>query len=172
MDVRAIRGAKIVSCTTSQTYRNKQKSDKSRDDTDKIREDKIRKDSKEIQKKKPTEKEVEDAFNLIWKQYPKKDGRKAALNHFRASVKTEEDYKNIQIALSKYKKYIEIEKKEYQYIKQGSTWFNNWKDWIDYDLDLLKGGDICDGRSDNEIEESAGERLTSIFGAGTELFQG
>src|SRR3990167_3827830 len=41
-------------------------------------------------------------FEKIWIQYPNKDGKKDALKHFNASVKTEEDYKNIQIAVANY----------------------------------------------------------------------
>lgn len=71
-------------------------------------------------------------FESLWNEYPKRLGKKEAMRHFRASVKTEGDYENIKKALRNYKAYIVEKKFEEQYIKQGSVWFNNWQDWIDY----------------------------------------
>lgn len=70
-----------------------------------------------------------DCFENIWGQYPKRIGKKQALKHFLASVKTKEDWENIQNALKKYKNYITMESIDEQYIKHGSSWFNNWEDW-------------------------------------------
>lgn len=75
---------------------------------------------------------TEANFNALWDLYPKKDGRKDALRHFQASVKTEVDLKNIQAALQKYLNYTQG--KSEQYIKNGSTWFNNWTDWVNYEV--------------------------------------
>lgn len=71
-----------------------------------------------------------DLFDTLWSRYPRREGRKLALRHFLASVKTEEDRTNIQTALSNYIAKLTREKTAPQYIKMGSTWFNNWKDWI------------------------------------------
>jgi len=68
-------------------------------------------------------------FEKLWKQYPSNDGKKAALRHFQASVKTEEEVLNINKAL---KNYLSCKKVKDGFIKNGSTWFNNWRDWIDY----------------------------------------
>jgi hypothetical protein len=70
---------------------------------------------------------VETRFNLIWNQYPNKDGKKAAERHFNASVKTDQDWRDINQALDNY---LKDDKVIRGYIKNGSTWFNNWKDWI------------------------------------------
>lgn len=69
----------------------------------------------------------EKLFNSIWNKYPNKDGRKSALKHFIASVSTEDDWNDINKALNNY---LESERVEKGYVKNGSTWFNNWKDWI------------------------------------------
>lgn len=69
-------------------------------------------------------------FDSIWDMYPRKLGKKEAERHFNASVKTEQDYKNIQIAVQNYVEYCKD--KEEKYIQHGKTWFNNWKDWINY----------------------------------------
>jgi hypothetical protein len=66
-------------------------------------------------------------FDTIWSKYPNKDGRKAAERHFISSVKTEQDYKDIQTALNNY---LASETVAKGFIKNGSTWFNNWRDWV------------------------------------------
>ena len=42
--------------------------------------------------------------------------------------------KDIELGIANYNKYIKITKKDYQYIKQGSTWFNQncWDDEYNY----------------------------------------
>ena len=63
--------------------------------------------------------------------YPNKDGKKAALRHFTATVKTDKDVERIHTALKKYLEHVERENKQ-NFIKNGSTWFNNWQDWEFY----------------------------------------
>jgi hypothetical protein len=67
-------------------------------------------------------------FDAVWLKYPNRVGKKEAERHFRASVKTEEDYILINRAV---KNYCGSEKVEKGFIQNGSTWFNNWRDWID-----------------------------------------
>ena len=100
--------------------------------------------NKNNKKNKYTRKEQESLFSSIWKSYPNKDGRKLAFKHFIASVKTQKNWDNINIALTNYKKMLEIE--TWKNPKNGSTWFNNWMDWIDYeppperkDYGIIKG---------------------------------
>src|SRR5690606_32359467 len=73
-------------------------------------------------------------FEKIWSEYPRREGRKQAEKHFNASVKTEQDWIDINNAL---KVYIqsgpvkeELSKGSVKYIKQGSSWFNNWRDYV------------------------------------------
>ena len=66
-------------------------------------------------------------FDQIWRQYPNKDGRKAAERHFKASVKNNKDWVDIQNALANY---LNSKVVRDGFIKNGSTWFNNWRDWI------------------------------------------
>ena len=70
-----------------------------------------------------------DRFEAIWKKYPNKDGKRDALRHFKATVKCEEDWENIQKALGNY---LASERVKKGFIKNGSTWFNGWRDWVDY----------------------------------------
>jgi hypothetical protein len=69
------------------------------------------------------------AFDVIWGRYPKKDGRKAAERHFKASVKAMADFLDIQRALDNY---LKSDRVKNGYVKNGSTWFNDWRDWINY----------------------------------------
>ena len=67
-------------------------------------------------------------FDEIWDQYPRKEGRKEAERHFNTSVKTDDDLENIRTAVKNYSE--SVIDKEYQYIKMGKTFFNNWRDYI------------------------------------------
>jgi hypothetical protein len=77
---------------------------------------------------KPKEKPVVFDFDTVWKRYPNNDGRKLAIKSFNSTVKTEEDYAAINKALDNY---LMSEKVLKGFIKNGSTWFNNWQDWIE-----------------------------------------
>jgi len=68
-------------------------------------------------------------FEEIWKRYPNKDGRKSAFRSFCGSVKEEGQYRQIHQALDNYLKSRAVVR---GFIKNGSTWFNNWQDWINY----------------------------------------
>ena len=86
----------------------------------------------------PTEQFLLESFEELWKRYPLKDGKKAALRHFMASVRTGKDLVEIRKALDNYIKSDRVKK---GYIKNGKTWFYNWRDWIvDPTLPSQKGG--------------------------------
>lgn len=68
-------------------------------------------------------------FLELWNQYPNKDGKKIAFKHFCTSVETEEDWKDINTAL---KNYLSSKRVQSGYVKNGSTWFNNWRDFVDW----------------------------------------
>ena len=68
-------------------------------------------------------------FEELWEQYPSKDGKKKAYSHFRGSIKNEKNLQDIRTAL---KNYLGSERVRNGYYKNGSTWFNNWKDWVNW----------------------------------------
>ena len=75
-------------------------------------------------------------FELIWKLYPLKKGKEKSFLKFKAQVKSEKDWADMQIALQAY--IVETQSQQanghpdLQY-QHGSTWFNhNWKDYIDF----------------------------------------
>lgn len=68
-------------------------------------------------------------FEDAWRAYPKRLGKKAALRHYIASVHSFEDHEKLMRALENYKKSDTFKR---GWIQNGSTWFNNWQDWVDY----------------------------------------
>ena len=68
-------------------------------------------------------------FEGAWRLYPDKDGKIAAEKYYDASVKSDEDH---ALLLKAMKNYLGCDKVKNGYIKNGSTWFHNWKDWIEY----------------------------------------
>lgn len=68
-------------------------------------------------------------FERIWLRYPRREGKAQAFKHFKATVKTEENWLSIKVALENYKDHLQKEKTDVKFIKQGSTWFNQWGDW-------------------------------------------
>jgi hypothetical protein len=73
-----------------------------------------------------------DVFAELWAQYPKKLDKGMALKHFTTSVINDKDVADIRKALAHYLQYIEEEIREDRYIKHAKTWFNNWRDWIEW----------------------------------------
>lgn len=72
---------------------------------------------------------VKGGFDEVYLKYPNKVGKKLALQHFQASIKTDQDFQDIQVAL---KNYLGSERVQKGFIQNASTWFNNWRDWLNY----------------------------------------
>ena len=70
-------------------------------------------------------------FDKVWEAYPKKLGRKSAERYFKKSILTDQDYKDLLKALENFKK-SKLANGDVQYIPHGGTWFNNWRDWVDF----------------------------------------
>lgn len=70
-----------------------------------------------------------EAFEQIWAKYPVKDGRKEAERLFNTTVADAKDFVRIQKALNNY---LRSPKVKNGFVKNGSTWFGNWNDWVDY----------------------------------------
>ena len=93
-------------------------------------------------------------FETLWAQYPNKDGKKAALKHYISSVKTDQDKSDIQKAINNY---IASDRVRNGYIKNGATWFNNWKDWIEYKDSKSETTETRDIRMIEEFKKRIGE---------------
>ena len=74
--------------------------------------------------------QLEEEFETIWKEYPRKQGKANALKSYIKSRKKGTTYEEVLLGLENYVYYITIEKIDSKYIKQGSTWFNQecWND--------------------------------------------
>ena len=73
-----------------------------------------------------------EAFEKVWAVYPKKLGKKKASACFKRTVQDDGAFKNIVVAIKNYRDYLQHNNTESKYIQHGSTWFNNWEDWLDY----------------------------------------
>jgi hypothetical protein len=83
---------------------------------------------KEMAKEKPLFSR-DQAFEQLWAKYPVKDGRKEAERLFNATVADANDFSRIQKALNNY---LRSPKVKGGFVKNGSNWFANWQDWVDY----------------------------------------
>lgn len=71
-----------------------------------------------------------DEFEKLWKIYPKKQGKTKAHYSFIKARQKGTTFEEIESGLKRYIAYVDKSKIKSQYIKQGSTWFNQqcWKD--------------------------------------------
>lgn len=94
---------------------------------------------KEEDKYKNKKEEIEKEFETIWSMYPKKQGKANAFKAYMKARKNGVDKETIWTGLGNYQAYIESNKISIQYIKNGSTWFNQecWND--DYVIKDKKG---------------------------------
>jgi len=75
-------------------------------------------------------KEQQEKFVSIWPLYPRREGKKEAFRHFCATVTNEAGYLILCSALDNYKAHLKKNHTEAKFIKMGSTWFNQWDDWV------------------------------------------
>ncbi|MGF2142052.1 phage replisome organizer N-terminal domain-containing protein [Vagococcus fluvialis] len=75
---------------------------------------------------------LKNRFDEIWEQYPtgRKQGKDKAFSSYKKAIKDGVEDSTILKGINAYKKQIELQKTDIQYIKQGSTWFNG-KCWND-----------------------------------------
>jgi len=67
-------------------------------------------------------------FEETWKIYPNRQGKKQALRHYLATVKTDDDSRRCWQALQNY---LKSEKVRNGFVKNGSTFFNDWESWVE-----------------------------------------
>lgn len=94
----------------------------------------INKEEEKEEEKKLSKKEIEELlteeFELVWTKYPNKQGKQQALKSYIKARKKGTTKEEVINGLKNYLTYIKVEKVNQQYIKHGSTWFNNncWED--------------------------------------------
>lgn len=92
-----------------------------------------------LDKKKKT---LENEFELLWKTYPRKQGKAKAFKSYEKARKNNSvSYERVQIGIDNYKRYIEVHKVGEEFIKHGSTWFGNecWEEEYNLKRDSIKG---------------------------------
>ena len=74
--------------------------------------------------------DLENEFEILWKAYPRKQGKAKALKSFLKARKRGVTIETITLGLQKYCDYVKRRNIETQYIPYGSTWFNGecWND--------------------------------------------
>ena len=95
--------------------------------------------TKKVNTKKSNTKDIYiTEFEELWSLYPNKKGKDKALTAYIKARKAGESYETIKQGILDYSEECKLKKREKQYIKHGSTWFNNsgWKD----EYDLSTGG--------------------------------
>lgn len=76
------------------------------------------------------QKQLEEDFEKLWKLYPKKSGKPKAFSAYKRAIKKGVTNKEIQTGIVKYLTQIKVQGTTKEYIKNGSTWFNQecWDD--------------------------------------------
>ena len=76
-----------------------------------------------------------ERFEVLWKEYPKKQGKKKALDYYKRALKNGATDEVIMQGIEDYKKYLALEKSKGWQRKpmDGSRWFNEerWNDEFD-----------------------------------------
>lgn len=77
-----------------------------------------------------TDKALEEEFETLWANYPRKIGKKDALRHYKVARKHGTTFDEVLNGLFKYAEYVEGE--DLEFIKHGSAWFcgHHWEDDI------------------------------------------
>jgi len=91
-------------------------------------------------------------FDVVWKLYPVRQGKKHAEKHFKATVKTDKDYTDIQTAL---RNYLQCDKVKNGYIQNGSTWFNDWQSWIEPTNEMMRNSNAITSNGVRKSDQTA-----------------
>ena len=91
--------------------------------------DRLGKDSKENPQPSDDGQSTSERFEVLWKEYPKKQGKKKALTYYKRAVKNGVTDEVIMQGIEDYKKYLE-KNKSWLPPMDGSRWFNEerWQD--------------------------------------------
>ena len=73
---------------------------------------------------------ISTEFEILWELYPRKEGKAKALKAYEKARKNGTTFDDVKQGIEAYRRQTEALKTATEYIKHGSTWFNNecWKD--------------------------------------------
>jgi len=92
----------------------------------------VKKDSMDTPSLRKHNNLVKEHFSMLWDKYPKKIGKHHAIRHYNANIITKGDQLAIEQALDNYLAYLKKRETPYGMVKHGSSFFNQWRDWLDY----------------------------------------
>lgn len=86
-----------------------------------------------VSKEKVSEAALKNEFKGVWEAYPKKQGREIAERAYIRARKAGVTREEIEAGIQKYVALINALETDYQFVKQGGTWFNQkaWEDQYD-----------------------------------------
>jgi hypothetical protein len=113
----------------------------------------------EVKRRKPT---IEERFETLWAEYPKKNGKKNAFESYQRAIAAGVTDETIADGIRRYKDYIAAKRTSEQYILAGSTYFYQWR-WQDiYDMST------ADGKDENGkpawMSQEDWEEMNAVFG--------
>ena len=86
--------------------------------------------TKELNTKEISISEYEKEFDTLWELYPRKQGKKKALEHYIKARKDGTTYEEVEQGIFAYARLCRAEQREERYIKYASTFFSQ-KSWLD-----------------------------------------
>lgn len=69
---------------------------------------------------------IKNQFDYLWNKYPKKIGKKDALQYYNDAINEGESFENIRNGLNNYLEYIKESNVQEIFIKNGSNWFKDY----------------------------------------------
>ncbi len=93
---------------------------------------------------------ISTEFETLWQLYPRKIGKPKALKAYEKARKNGATFDEVKQGIEAYRRQIEALKTDTEYIKHGSTWFNNegWKDEYKYNPRKAYGANGVEIRTD------------------------
>ncbi len=88
----------------------------------------------------------------LYNKYPRKLGKTAGLRVCKNAIKTPEALLAAHSAIDRYVAHIKANKTEPQFIKQFSTFMNNWEDWLDESTGSVDG--VIKSKTVREVVEA------------------
>ena len=97
-------------------------------------------ENNKIKNKEANKKELEEEFEILWKLYPRKEGKKKSLEYYIKARQNNVSFEQVKQGINNYNLHIKNNNVDTRYIKHGSTWFNQecWNDVYDTKESYLK----------------------------------
>lgn len=95
-------------------------------------------------------KRISVALEEIYKTYPKKLGKSPGIRKGLATVKSDDDVRDLSAAVRNYRKFLKDNFIDPKYTMYFSTFMNQWRDWID--AETGKTDLIADFAGQNKID--------------------